>query len=94
MESMDHSGQARCSLLARAHDRRDEQAWEEFVGYYQRFIFYVLKQLGVAASDIEDVTQQVLLSLTRELPSYDPQGLREPTRWPIPYFCLSQKSNE
>ncbi|VGO11744.1 hypothetical protein PDESU_00290 [Pontiella desulfatans] len=63
--------QTRYTLLQRACDLHDEQAWEEFVGHYRRFIFYILNELGVAACDIEDVAQQVLLSLTKDLPGYD-----------------------
>ncbi|MFC1761278.1 RNA polymerase sigma factor [Planctomycetota bacterium] len=63
--------QTRYTLLQRACDLHDEQAWEEFVGYYHRFICYILNQMGVAAGDIEDVTQQILLALTRDLSSYD-----------------------
>ncbi len=61
----------RYTLLQRACDLSDERAWEEFVGHYRRFIFYILHEMGVAAGDIEDVAQQVLLSLTKDLSSYD-----------------------
>ena len=59
------------TLLQRACDTRDEQAWEEFVRHYRRFIRYILREMEVDANDLEDLTQQVLVNLTRELPSYD-----------------------
>lgn len=63
--------QTRYTLLQRACDLHDEEAWEEFVGHYRRFIFYILNEMGVGSGDIEDVAQQVLLSLTKDLSSYD-----------------------
>ena len=61
----------RYTLLQRACDLHDEKAWEEFVGHYRRFIFYILHQLGVDSDDIEDLAQQILISLTRDLAGYD-----------------------
>jgi len=68
---MEDVGKTRYSLLQRACNLRDEQAWEEFVEYYRRFIFYILDELGVAGGDIDDVAQQVWVSLTKDLASYD-----------------------
>lgn len=59
------------TLLQRACDVGNQRAWEEFVQNYRRFILYILGQLGVARDDVEDITQQVLLALTRDLPRYD-----------------------
>jgi len=66
----------RYTLLQRACDLNDAQAWEEFVEYYRCFILYILRKLGVAAGDVEDVAQQILLALTRDLPGYDPSRSR------------------
>jgi len=63
--------ETRHSLLQRATDLDDEKAWVEFVQQYRHFIICVLNQLGVSRSDLEDLTQQVLISLTRDLPRYD-----------------------
>lgn len=73
MGEFDHT---RYTLLQRACNLNDEEAWEEFVGHYRRFIFYILHEMGVAAGDIEDVAQQVLLSLTKDLPGYDRERAR------------------
>lgn len=59
------------TLLQRAHDTEDEDAWNRFVGHYRRFIVYVLRQLGVTENDIDDLAQQILIGLTNDLPSYD-----------------------
>lgn len=68
---MADTDQTHHTLLQRACDLQNERAWSEFVQNYRRFILYILGQLGVAKDDVEDVTQQILLALTRDLPSYD-----------------------
>ncbi|MDF7809164.1 sigma-70 family RNA polymerase sigma factor [Pontiellaceae bacterium B12219] len=73
---MTEPNQTRYTLLQRACDLHDEQAWEEFVSHYRRFIFYILRELGVADRDIEDLAQQVLLHLTKDLSSYDQSRAR------------------
>ncbi len=59
------------TLLRRALDVGDEEAWEQLVTHYRRFIFYVLNELGAAPADIEDICQQVLVALLRDLRNYD-----------------------
>ena len=69
---MDHPNNTRHTLLERACDPANHRAWEELVFLYRRFIFYILGEVGVPQRDLEDVTQQILLTLTRDLPKYDP----------------------
>ena len=59
------------SLIRRACDLTDDSAWEEFVGQYRRFICYILVELGVRQEDVEDLAQQILFSLTKNLSGYD-----------------------
>lgn len=59
------------TLIQRAFNTSDNAAWDELVEHYKRFIYYVLKQIGVRNSDIEDITQKVLMALTKSLPNYD-----------------------
>lgn len=59
------------SLLRRAKDLGDNEAWEKLNDHYRRFIYYVLRELNVAAEDLDDVAQQTLIILMRDLPSYD-----------------------
>ncbi|MFC7339466.1 RNA polymerase sigma factor [Haloferula chungangensis] len=68
--------QTRYSLLQRATDLKDEGAWDEIVLQYRQFICCVLHQLGIAQDDIEDLTQQILIALTRDLPCYDRKRAR------------------
>ena len=68
---MEPSRHTRHTLLERACNPSDEQAWEEFVHHYRRFICYILTQVGVEGQDIDDLAQQILMTLTRDLASYD-----------------------
>lgn len=60
------------SLILRAKSADDAQAWEEFVKYYERFIFHLLHQMEVPSNDFDDLVQNVLLRLWKSLASYDP----------------------
>ena len=66
----------RKSLILRARNPDDSQAWSEFVQYYERFIFHVLHRMNVSASDFDDLVQNVLLKLWRSIASYDPGKAR------------------
>jgi RNA polymerase sigma-70 factor (ECF subfamily) len=43
----------------------------EFDRIYRRFIVFILGQLGVEREDLDDLAQQIMLALTRDLPGYD-----------------------
>lgn len=73
---MSAEDQTSYTLLQRACDLGDDQAWEEFVQHYRRFILYILHRMGVAERDVEDLSQQILVALTRDLPGYDSSRTR------------------
>ncbi len=62
----------RNTLLQRAQNPKDEQAWEEFVSYYETFIFILLRQMNIPHQDCDDLTQAVLLKLWKKLATFDP----------------------
>ncbi|ADE53743.1 RNA polymerase sigma factor [Coraliomargarita akajimensis] len=68
---MSSNDQTRYTLLQRAQDLGDEAAWAELVEHYKRFIYHVLHRLKVPQDDIDDISQQVLIGLTRDLSKYD-----------------------
>ena len=61
----------RRSLLMRACDKQDYDAWEEFISLYKNFIFHILNKMSVNKSDIDDLSQQTLIQLWKKLPEYD-----------------------
>jgi RNA polymerase sigma-70 factor (ECF subfamily) len=73
---MPESRATRHTLIRRACDPADQAAWIEFDRIYRRFISFVLGKLGVETDDIDDLTQQILLTLTRDLPGYDKERAR------------------
>ena len=58
------------TLLQRLRNRQDEASWADFAGYYLPFIRAVLRQLGAASADLEDLSQEVLLRAWKALPEF------------------------
>jgi RNA polymerase sigma-70 factor (ECF subfamily) len=63
----------RQSLLARAGSG-DGLAWKEFASIYEPFIGRWLQRTGVQAQEVDDLTQEVLVTLVKELPRFKPSG--------------------
>jgi RNA polymerase sigma factor (sigma-70 family) len=61
----------RQSLLMRAKDPTDEEAWAEFVKYYEKFIYHLLHRMNINADDFNDLVQDVLVKLWKNLKSYE-----------------------
>jgi len=59
------------SLLERALDLGDQDAWIALSKHYDRFIRYILNQINMNDNDADDIVQQVMIALTRDLPNYD-----------------------
>jgi len=66
----------RYTLIQRAQDNQDSDTWEEFVSYYNRFIYYILRQMKVSDSIIDDLVQDVLLNLWNKLGQYTKEKAR------------------
>jgi RNA polymerase sigma-70 factor (ECF subfamily) len=69
---MDYTTHA--TLLTRLADSLDPAAWREFHGRYADLLRGFARRRGLQPADCDDVTQNVLLSLTRSMGkfSYDP----------------------
>ena len=61
----------RHTLIAKIRDQHDDHSWEDFVYFYQRYIYVVISKMGVSHQDIEDLVQRVLLALWEKLPSFE-----------------------
>ncbi len=59
------------TLLNRALDLDDEEAWKALDENYRRYIYHLLHGLDVPMNDIEDFTQQIMVGLTLKLKQYD-----------------------
>ena len=67
---MNESLHTRKSLLLRASNPDDHEAFEEFVYYYEKFIFMILRKLGVDHTQLNDVQQELLLKLWKNLSKF------------------------
>jgi len=59
------------TLLGRALDLHDEGAWSLLYEQYHKFIYYFLRQMGVEEHDLDDLSQQVMVTLMNKLKEYD-----------------------
>ena len=68
---MSEDWNTRQSLLMRAKDPTDDRAWEDFVRYYERFIFHLLHRMNIKTDDFNNLVQEILIKLWKNLGSYD-----------------------
>jgi RNA polymerase sigma factor (sigma-70 family) len=69
--------ETRISLLTRLNDHADTAAWSEFCEIYERAIYGIAKKYGLQDADAHEVSQDVLLILSRKIRDFDPdQGTR------------------
>lgn len=66
----------RLSLIQRAKCQDDEDAWDEFVHCYKPFIYYFLKSYDVPLNDSDDLVQEILLKLWKNLQKYETGGAK------------------
>ena len=62
------------TLLERLNDRSDSGAWRRLVDLYSPLIKAWLRHHGVSASDAEDLTQDVLGVVVREVARFQHNG--------------------
>src|SRR5262249_60079679 len=65
----------RQSLLLRARTG-EESAWKHLTDLYRPLILVWLNRQGVPAVDLEDLSQDVLLSVVKHLPTFEHSGAR------------------
>jgi RNA polymerase sigma factor (sigma-70 family) len=58
------------SLLDRLRLKPDEALWKRLVDMYTPFLHQWLRQHGLASEDVDDLVQDVLAVVVRELPDY------------------------
>ena len=62
------------SLLERAGREGDSQAWRQLAELYTPLLTHWLKRYALQPSDVDDLVQEVLLSVARELPGFQHVG--------------------
>src|SRR5262249_12188891 len=82
--------ETRQSLLLRAQTG-EADAWKDLTDLYRPLILGWLNRQGVPAVDLEDLSQDVLLSVVKHLPSFEHSGHRGAFRpWLAPIVCSRQ----
>ncbi len=59
------------SLLARVRDPNDDQSWEDFVHYYQGYIYNISRRMSIQHHDAEEIVQTVLLKSWNKMPDFE-----------------------
>ncbi|MCH2204960.1 MAG: RNA polymerase sigma factor [Lentisphaerales bacterium] len=67
---MNNEWHTKQTLLQRAKNQDDQQAWQEFVEYYRSFILMITRKMNLAENEQQDLTQEVLLKLWQSLEGY------------------------
>ena len=67
------SYQTRQTLIQKIRDKYDDQAWEEFVYFYRRYIYVIIRNMHISHHDAEDLGQQVLVKVWQGIKNFDYQ---------------------
>lgn len=68
------------SLIGRIKDPADTLAWSEFLAVYQPVVYRMARRRGMQPADAQDVMQQVFLSVSRAIESWEPGAGKPPFR--------------
>ncbi len=68
------------SLIARVKDLKDAAAWAEFLGIYRPVVYRMARRRGMQDADAQDVTQQVLVAVSRAVGDWQSGSNRPPFR--------------
>lgn len=71
MESQDNKLNTRATLLIRLRNKYDDESWEDFTNYYSKYVYAVLKGMGVAFDELDDMKQSIMLKLWKSLPDFE-----------------------
>lgn len=73
--------QTRQTLLQRITLEADEKSWEEFVRYYQTFIYMLCRKMNMPHHEADEVVQQVLIKLWKKFPDFNYDSSRSFRAW-------------
>jgi RNA polymerase sigma-70 factor (ECF subfamily) len=58
------------SLLERLRDLDDQESWQQFYATYRRLIFSFAIRHGLSSTEAEEVVQETVITVARNLPEY------------------------
>lgn len=59
------------TLVRKLSQDKSSYAWDEFVMLYERFIFSIIRKMGISVVDAEDLLQKVLLKIWENIPDFE-----------------------
>lgn len=65
------SQNTRYTLLKKLQNDSSEKNWEEFVQYYSPYIFVIIRRFNVGAHDSEELLQDVLVKIWKNISKFD-----------------------
>lgn len=66
--------ETRPSLMVRLRDPQDQQAWAKFVAIYEPLLPRIMRQHGLQPADAQDVAQQVVVSVSQAVSTWQSDG--------------------
>lgn len=69
------------SLLQRLRGSSDQDAWQRFVQLYAPLVYHCASRAGLGSEDVNDVVQEVLITLVRRMPGFDYDPTRSFRGW-------------
>ncbi len=61
----------RLSLIGKAKNPSDENAWADFTAYYRKYIYNIVRKMGLAHHDADEVVQITLVKIWNAMPSFE-----------------------
>ncbi len=61
----------RQTLLNKVKNPGDEHAWSDFVFYYRKYIYNIVKRMGLKHHDAEEIVQTVLMKAWQKMPEFN-----------------------
>lgn len=68
--------ETRDSLILRLPDKCDVEAWDQFVSIYEPLVYRLARAKGFQDADARDVTQEVLVAVSRAVQRWEPDRER------------------
>ena len=72
MHTLSEKQQTRLTLIQRVcSGERDDHCWEDFVESYKNYIYVIIRKFNLSAELCEDLLQDVLVGLWKDLPNFE-----------------------
>jgi len=68
--------ETRNSLILRLPDKRDVEAWDQFVSIYEPLVYRLARAKGFQHADAQEIVQEVLVAVSRAVQRWEPDPAR------------------